>query len=73
MSVTAVTRPLTPAQILARLRQVDGVGSQLDADIVLAPIARAGGSFGGFPSPTSGMPLPFTDPATVVQRFLLGN
>jgi hypothetical protein len=63
----------TPKSLLAKLVTVDGPGSKLDADLTLAPMPRSGGSFGGFPSSSSGIPMPFADPATVVSRYLLGN
>ena len=59
--------------LLAAVRAIDGQGSGIDADLTLAPMPRSGGSFGGFPSASSGIPMPFADPATVVSRYLLGN
>jgi len=59
----AVSKALSPAQILARIKTVAGPGSGLDADLVVAPIPRNGSSFGGYPSFTSGI-------ASVVQPAL---
>ena len=66
------SRSLPPAEILARLRNVDGPGSKLDADLVTAPIARSGG-IGGFPSSTSAIAFPFQDPSVMMARYLLGT
>lgn len=48
MSAIAITRALSPAQLLARLQLVDGSGSGLDADTVrqVAPQVAPAGPFG---------------------------
>lgn len=68
----AVSKALSPAQILARLKTVAGQGSGLDADLVTAPAPRSGGSFGGFPNPSSTQAMPIRDPSATLARFNLG-
>lgn len=72
MSGTAhgISRALTPAQILARLRLIDGAGSGLVPDMVVTP--RRGTTFGGFPKRTSAIAQPNPDPAATFARFTLG-
>ncbi len=50
---TAITLPLSPADILARIEAVDGVGSGLDADLIRGAgptgVPAISGGTGGVP------------------------
>lgn len=62
----------TPAQVVARIATADGPGSGIDADLVVAPVARSGSSFGGFPSTSSAIAAVPQDPAATFARFNFG-
>jgi hypothetical protein len=68
----AISKALTPAQILARLLLVDGQGSALDADIVTAPIPRTSGSFGTYPRQSSAIASIPPCPMAMAARFNFG-
>ena len=66
------SEPLNAQQLLARVESVDGVGSNLDADLVTAPIPRTGSSFGGYPAASSAVAAPIPFPGAMYARFPFG-
>lgn len=69
----SVASQLTARQILARLRAIDGEGSGLAADLVLArPAATSGRLFNVLPLAGAGIAAPAHNPDAVQARAALG-
>lgn len=69
-SISQHSEPLSPQQTIAGIAPLSGVGSGIRADLVVTP--RVGGSFGGYPRPTSDIAQPTADPSATYARFTFG-
>lgn len=69
----AHSSPLSAQQILARLRFVDGVGSGLESDVVMAarPV-RSGGSGSSLSTIHAGIVAPALNPDATRARAIFG-